>query len=83
MTVKPVTNDMVLDVHMYHRERSSEIVSLGEVKPEPDSGSADSPLNCRAKYNCIAVHCSADTVEYEAMQQTSHSCNNVLALECI
>ncbi len=35
--------------HAFQRKRSSETVSHGEAKPEPDSGSADSPIQCRAK----------------------------------
>ncbi|PRD21495.1 UNVERIFIED_CONTAM: hypothetical protein NCL1_51573 [Trichonephila clavipes] len=34
--------------HAIKKKRSSETVSHGEAKLEPDSGSADSPIQCRA-----------------------------------
>ncbi|GFW66066.1 hypothetical protein TNCV_588921 [Trichonephila clavipes] len=57
--------------HAIKEKKSSETVSHGEAKPEPDSVSVDSPKQCRTKYNSIGAHCSADIVEYEATQQTS------------
>ncbi|GFV11589.1 transposase domain containing protein [Trichonephila clavipes] len=49
MTVKTTVDDMVLDVYTLSKKRSSETVSLGEAKLEPDSGSVDSPIECRTK----------------------------------
>lgn len=40
----------------------------------PDSGSADSLIQCRSKYNCLGEHISADTAGYETTQHTSNSC---------
>ncbi|GBN92265.1 hypothetical protein AVEN_204652-1 [Araneus ventricosus] len=41
------------------------------------TGSADSPIQCRFKRKCFGTHSSADTVGYGIVQQTSHSCASV------
>ncbi|GBO06127.1 hypothetical protein AVEN_35207-1 [Araneus ventricosus] len=47
---------------------------LPKAKSAPDSGSADSPIQCRSKRKCFGTHSSADAVGYGTVQQTSHSC---------
>ncbi|GBM55538.1 hypothetical protein AVEN_16353-1 [Araneus ventricosus] len=47
---------------------------LGKAKSAPDSGPADSPIQCRSKRKCFGTHSSEDTVGYGTVQQTSHSC---------
>ncbi|GBM79137.1 hypothetical protein AVEN_256252-1 [Araneus ventricosus] len=60
---------------MHHqRKRTSETVPLGKVKSAPDTGSADSPIQCRSRFG---THSSADTVGYGALQQMSHLCASV------
>ncbi|GBN66924.1 hypothetical protein AVEN_67928-1 [Araneus ventricosus] len=54
-----------------------EKVPLSKAKSAPDSGSADSPMQCRSKRKCFGTHSSADTVGYGTEQQTSHSCTSV------
>ncbi|GBM53728.1 hypothetical protein AVEN_159535-1 [Araneus ventricosus] len=46
-------------------------------KLAPDSGSADSKIQCRSKRKCLGTHNSVDTVGYGTVQQTSHSCASV------
>ncbi|GBM27688.1 hypothetical protein AVEN_130130-1 [Araneus ventricosus] len=58
----------------HERKRTSETVPLGKAKSAPDSGSADSPIQCRSKRKCLGTHSSTDTVGYGTVQQTSHSC---------
>ncbi|GBM98869.1 hypothetical protein AVEN_69058-1 [Araneus ventricosus] len=67
----------VLVVHASQRKRPSETVPLGKAKSAPDSGSADSPIQCRSKRKCFLTHSSVDTVGYGTVQQTSHSCASV------
>ncbi|GBM71453.1 hypothetical protein AVEN_127416-1 [Araneus ventricosus] len=47
---------------------------LSKVKSAPDSGSANSPIQCRSERKCFGTHSSADAVGYGTVQQTSHSC---------
>ena len=47
--VKPAVDGMMLDIYMLSKKKVMEIVLLGEAKPKPDSGSADIPMQCRAK----------------------------------
>ncbi|GBL69833.1 hypothetical protein AVEN_184270-1, partial [Araneus ventricosus] len=61
----------------HQRKRTSETVPLGKAKSAPDSGSADSPIQCRSKRKCFGTHSSADTVGYGTVQQTSHSCASI------
>ncbi|GBN26526.1 hypothetical protein AVEN_236015-1 [Araneus ventricosus] len=51
----------------------SETVPLGKEKSAPDSGSADSTIQCRSKRKCFGTHSSADTVGYGTVQQMTHS----------
>ena len=49
MTIKPAVDDMVLDIHTLSKKKVLVNCQLGEAKPEPDNGSADSSIQCRAK----------------------------------
>ncbi|GFU82274.1 uncharacterized protein TNCV_3195461 [Trichonephila clavipes] len=51
----------------HQRKRTSDIFPLGKAKSTSDSGSSDSPIQCRSKCKCFV-----DTVGYETAQQTSH-----------
>ncbi|GBN13253.1 hypothetical protein AVEN_81205-1 [Araneus ventricosus] len=77
MTVTPAVDAKVLVVRHHQRKRKSETVPLGKAKSAPDSGSAESPIQCRSKRKCFGTHNSADTVGYGTVQQTSHSCASV------
>ncbi|GBM84290.1 hypothetical protein AVEN_59606-1 [Araneus ventricosus] len=61
----------------HQRKRTSETVLLGKANSTSDSGSADSPLQCRPKRKSFGTHSSADIVGYGTVQQTSHSCASV------
>ncbi|GBN02181.1 Transposable element Tc1 transposase [Araneus ventricosus] len=61
----------------HERKRTSETVPLGKANSAPDSGSADSPIQCRFKRKCFGTHSSGYTVGYGTVQQTPHSCASV------
>ncbi|GBN53057.1 hypothetical protein AVEN_70673-1 [Araneus ventricosus] len=77
MTVTPAVDAKVLVVHRHQRKRTSETVPLVKEKSVLDSGSADSPIQCRSKRKCFGTHSLAETVGYGTVQQTSHSCTSV------
>ena len=72
MTVKPVADDIMLNVQALSKKKVVKDFPACEVKPGPDSGSADSPI--QYKYKCTGTYCLVDTVGYGAKQQTFHSC---------
>ncbi|GBN47444.1 hypothetical protein AVEN_28665-1 [Araneus ventricosus] len=64
-------------VTRHQRKRTSEAVPLGKAKSAADSGSADSPIQCRSQRKCFGTHSSTDTVGYGTVQQTFHTCASV------
>ncbi|GBO33814.1 hypothetical protein AVEN_224182-1 [Araneus ventricosus] len=74
MMVTPAVDTKVLVSMCDQRNRTSETVPLGKAKSTSDSGSADSPIQCRSKHKCFGTHSSADTVGYGTVQPTSHLC---------
>lgn len=61
----------------YQRKRMSEGALFNAAKLVPDSGSADSLIQCSSKCKCFRTYSSADTVGYGAAQQMAYSCTSV------
>ncbi|GBL76930.1 hypothetical protein AVEN_12606-1 [Araneus ventricosus] len=77
MTVTPAVDAKVLVVHASSKKKDDGDCPAGKAKSAPDSGSADSPIQCRFKRKCFRTRSSEDTVGYGTVQQTSHSCASV------
>ncbi|GBN67384.1 hypothetical protein AVEN_206034-1 [Araneus ventricosus] len=77
MAVTPAVDAKVVVSTRHQRKRTSETVPFSKAKSAPDSGSTDSPIQCRSKRKCFGTHSSADSVGYGTVQQTFHSCASV------
>ncbi|GFX75909.1 uncharacterized protein TNCV_2238811 [Trichonephila clavipes] len=73
LTVKPVIDAKVLDVHAFSKRKFIGDCPFSIANSAQFSGSAHSPIQRGPKSKCFGTHNSADAVGYGTVKQTSHS----------